>query len=111
VDEHQFELREVSRESLDAGGERLRESVVGDLAASVGALASTGAFGYAAASFHSGRQHDTDEAHHEAEMALLRAEMDAEMRALRAEMDAEMRVLRAQGFGLDDDYFDGFEVE
>jgi hypothetical protein len=111
MNEHEFELREVRRESPDADGERLRESVVGDVAASIGALASTGAFGYAAASFHNGRQHDTDDAYHEAEMAALRAQMDAEMRVLRAEMDAEMRVLREQGFGVDDDYFDGFEVE
>ena len=99
--EHQFELREVSRESPEAGGERLRESVVGDVAAycrCTGVDRRTS--GYAAASFHSGRQHDTDAAHQEAEMALLRAEMDAEMRAWRAEMDAEMGVLRAQGFGL-----------
>jgi hypothetical protein len=84
MDQYESELRGVPHESPDADGERLQESVVGDVAASVGALASTGAFGYAAASFHSGRQHDTNEARREAEMAALRAQMDAEMRLLRA---------------------------
>jgi hypothetical protein len=104
--EHEVELQEVQYEPPAADAERIQESVVGDVAASVSALAGTGAFGYAAATFHGRSQRDTDAARHAAEMAALRAEMDAEMRVLRAEMDAEMRLLRAQGYGfaVDDDY-------
>lgn len=122
MSEPEFEVREIPYEPPDADGERLQESVVSDVAASVSALAGTGAFGYAAATFHTRRQRDADEARHQAEMAALRAQMDAEMRVLRAEMDAEMRILRAQGFGIgledyyggfgvDDDYYGGFGVE
>jgi hypothetical protein len=122
MSEHGFEVREVPHESPD-DGVRLQEPVVGDVAASVSALTGTGAFGYAAAAtFHTRRQRDADEARHEAEMAALRTQMDAEMRVLRADMDAEMRVLRAQGFGfgpedhyggfgVDDDYYGGFGLE
>lgn len=114
MSEHEFELQEVPYKLPEPEGERLEESVVGDVAASVSALAGTGAFGYAAASFHTRRQREVDEARHQAEMASLRAEMDAEMRVLRAQMDAELRVLRraqAFGFGMDDDYYAGFGVE
>src|SRR5918992_5996938 len=112
MSEHEFELREVPHDPPDADDERVQESVVGDVAASASALAGTGAFGYAAATFHARRWRDTDEARHEAEMAALRAEMDAEMRVLRVEMEAEMRVLRAQGFGFGaDDYYGGFGVD
>lgn len=111
--EHEFELLEIPHGPPEADGERLQESVVGDLAASVSALAGAGAFGYAAATFHTRGQRDADEARHAAEMAALRADIDAEMRVLRAQVDAEMRVLRAQGFGfgVDDDYYGGFGVE
>jgi hypothetical protein len=87
--------------------------VVGDVAASVSALAGTGAFGYTAATFHTRHPRAAEEARHEAEMAALRAEMDTEMRVLRAQLDAEMRLLRAQGFGfgVDDDYYPGFGVD
>jgi hypothetical protein len=114
MSEHEFELQEIPHDPPELEGERLRESVVSDVAASVNALAGTGAFGYAAVTFHSRRQRDADEARREAEMAALRAEMDAEMRVLRAQMGAEMRVLRrAQefGFGVDDDYFGGIGVD
>lgn len=109
MDEHEFELREVPRDRSETESERLQESVVADVAASVAAVANVGMLGYAAAAFHRGR-HDADDARHEAQLAVLRAEQDAEMRILRAQMDAEMRVLRARGFGfgVDDDYYPGF---
>lgn len=114
MSEYELELQEVPHAPPEPQGERLQESVVGDVAASVSALAGAGAFGYAAANFHTRRQHDADELGHEAEMAALRAEMDAEMRVLRAQIDAQLRVLqRAQEFGcgVDDDYYGGFGVE
>jgi hypothetical protein len=113
MSDHEFELREVPQELPDCGAERLQESVLGEVAASVSALTGTGALGYAAAAFHTRRQRDSDEARHEADVAALRAQMDAEMRVLRAELEAEMRVLRAEGFGFGptDDYYGGFGVE
>lgn len=106
MSEHELELREVAYEPPVDEGDRLQESMVGDVAASVSALAGTGAFGYAAATFHARRRRDDGEAQHEAEVAALRADIEAEMGMLRAEMEAEMRVLRAQGYGFgpDDDY-------
>jgi hypothetical protein len=114
MSEHEFELREVVHEPPRAEGDRLQESVVGDVAASVSAVVGVGGLSYAAAAFHSRVRSDEAEARHEAEMAALRAEMNAGMRVLRAEMEAEMRDLRAQGYGFgpDDDYpFGGFGVE
>jgi hypothetical protein len=113
MSEREFELREVPEESPDCGAERLQESVVGDVAATVSALAGTGALGYAAATFHTRHQRDPDPARHDADMAALQAQMDTEMRALRAQLEAEMRALRAEGFGFgpDDDYDGGFEIE
>ncbi len=111
MSEHGFEVREVPYEPPDADGERLQESVVGDVAASVSALAGTGAFGYAAATFHTRRQRDADEARHGAEMAALRAEMDAEMRVLRAQGFGSGPEDYYGGFGVDDDYYGGFGVE
>ena len=99
--EHEFELREVPHEPPGAEGERLQESVAGDVAASVAALANVGMLGYAAATFHRER-HDAAEARHEAEMAVLRAARDAEMRVLRA---------RGFGFGVDEDYYPGFGMD
>jgi hypothetical protein len=110
--EHEFELREVPHELPESEGEPLQESVVGDVAASVAAVANVGMLGYVAASFHRGR-HDADDARHEADTAALRAQHAAEMRVLRAHLEVEMRDLRAQrfGFGVDDDYDPGFGVD
>lgn len=113
MSENELEFQE-DYQPPEPEGEQLQESVVGDVAASVGAVAGTGAFGYAVASFHTRRPRDADEARYEAQMAELRAEMDAEMRVLRAQMDAELRILRRSqefGFGVDDDYYRGFGVD
>jgi hypothetical protein len=60
MSDHEFELRAVPHEPPDGEDERLRESVFGDVAASVSAFAGTGALGYAAATFHTRRRRDAD---------------------------------------------------
>jgi len=95
MSEHEFELREVSHDPQEAEGERVQESVVGDVA--VAAVANVGMLGYAAAAFHRGRHDDVDGSH------------EAEMAALHAQINTELRLLRAQGFGVGtDDYSGGF---
>jgi hypothetical protein len=107
--EYDPELRNVPDEPPEAEADLLQESVVGDVAASVAAVANVGMLGYAAASFHR-RWHDAAaEARHEAEIAALPAEMDAEMRVMRAQGLGFGVDDYCPGFGVDDDYYGGFE--
>ena len=69
MSEHRFEAREVARECPEVETDRLRESVVGDVAASVSAMASVGVLGYTAAAFRSRLRRAEVEAHHQAEMS------------------------------------------
>jgi len=115
----EHELREVPIDPDRDDGGLLQESAFTDTMAAVGGvggLAGLGSLYYARAQFLLTR--DGRDAEYEA----LRAELEAQYEAERRALDIEYRMLYAQmhgldaldrfdGFGPDDDYYDGFGVE
>lgn len=99
-EEHEIQIREVASE--EPQGERLQESVVADIAASVAAAGGIGAMGFAGVgAYYQRASYLLQRDQVERDDAELRAAIEAENAELRRELEIENRMLRAQFGGLE----------